>query len=147
MDAAGFFIWVSPARPGSIWDGNALVGEVLLTHLLPALPAGYYIICDGGYRALSRMLCPFKKPAHGNITPAQEHFNYLHSLTRGIVEKCFGKCRLAEFAVTTHTLTHTPSILYRALASTVRLLARRYSQGQVQVDAAWRADGQHYDVL
>ena len=90
VDAAGFFIYVSAARPGSIWDGNALVGSPLLSHLLPALPAGFYVICDGGYRALSSMLCPFKKPAHGSLTDAQEHFNFLHSLCRGIVEKGFG---------------------------------------------------------
>ena len=86
----GFFIYVPGARPGSIWDGNALVGSPLLTHLLPALPAGYYVICDGGYRALNNMLCPFKKPPHGSLTDKEEHFNFLHSLCRGVVEKSFG---------------------------------------------------------
>jgi DDE superfamily endonuclease len=91
VDAATYFTWIGGGRPASVWDGNAIKGEVLVDKLLPNLPDGYYISCDSGYRGSSWMLCPFKRVRNGgDLTDAQSRFNYVHALLRGIIEKAFG---------------------------------------------------------
>jgi len=89
-NAAGYIIWIGGARAGSTWDGNAIVGETLLTHLMPSLPAGFYVIGDGGYRGLRWLLTPFKRKQGELLPKKEERWNYYHSLVRGIIEKVFG---------------------------------------------------------
>ena len=89
-NAAGYIIWIGGARAGSMWDGNAIVGETLLTHLMPSLPAGFYVIGDGGYRGLRWLLTPFKRKQGEMLPRKEERWNYYHSLVRGIIEKVFG---------------------------------------------------------
>lgn len=88
-NALGFIIWAGGARPGSSWDGNCIKNETL-EYLLAALPPGYFIIADSGYVGTGRILTPFKRQRGQTLTRLQEHWNYLHSLVRGIIEKVFG---------------------------------------------------------
>ena len=51
---------------------------------------GYFIIADSGYVGTGRFLTPFKRPRGQTLSRLQEHWNYLHSLVRCIIEKVFG---------------------------------------------------------
>lgn len=85
----GFIIWLGGARPGSTWDGNAIKNDTLEV-LLAALPSGFFVLGDGGYVGTGRLLTPFKRGRGEILSAAREHWNYLHSLCRGIIEKVYG---------------------------------------------------------
>jgi len=90
-NATGHFMWIGGGKPATVWDGNAITDTDFLDTLLPGLPDGYYVICDGGYRADRKLLGPFKRTRGGPmLTEPQSKFNYIHSILRGIVEKAFG---------------------------------------------------------
>jgi hypothetical protein len=85
----GFFIWIGGARPGSTWDGNAIKNDTLEA-LLAALPPGFFVLADSGYVGTGRLLTPYKRARGDVLSAACEHWNYLHSLCRGIIEKVYG---------------------------------------------------------
>jgi hypothetical protein len=85
----GFIIWLGGARPGSTWDGNAIKYDTFEA-LLASLPPGFFVLADGGYVGTGRMLTPYKRARGEMLTAVCEHWNYLHSLCRGIIEKVFG---------------------------------------------------------
>ncbi|POV99457.1 hypothetical protein PSTT_13770 [Puccinia striiformis] len=55
----------------------------------PVIPRGKYLIGDAGYPANVRVLVPYPSVAN----PANEDFNFIHSLTRMIVEQAFGRLK------------------------------------------------------
>jgi hypothetical protein len=89
VSGTGFIIWLGGARPGSTWDGNAIKHDTL-ERLLSLLPHGFFVAADSGYVGTGRLLTPFKRGKGQILSQANEHWNYLHSLCRGIIEKVFG---------------------------------------------------------
>lgn len=89
VSGTGFIIWIGGARPGSTWDGNAIKNDTL-ERLLCLLPAGFFLLADSGYVGTARLLTPFKRGKGQILSAAYEHWNYLHSLCRGLIEKTFG---------------------------------------------------------
>ncbi|KNE96447.1 hypothetical protein PSTG_10278 [Puccinia striiformis f. sp. tritici PST-78] len=94
VDGEGNFRNVSGGGPGSMHDGR-LFRRSALGHNLsqrgeavepPMIPRGKYLIGDAGYPANVRVLVPYPSVAN----PANEDFNFIHSLTRMIVEQAFG---------------------------------------------------------
>lgn len=91
VDARYRILYVGGGVPGAAWDGSVVAGLGLMTHMVPALPEGYFIVADSGYNDHPRMVLPFKrKSGQLELPPLKRRFNYLHSLTRGVVEKVFG---------------------------------------------------------
>jgi hypothetical protein len=114
VDANMRFMYVGGGLPGTVYDGHSW-GRTSFGRRLAAgelLPEGYYVIVDGGYVvrfgfALNHcagsqsaspnhfqgdvhMLTPFTKPKNADLHPTERRFNYLHSLTRGAVERALG---------------------------------------------------------
>ncbi|POW04675.1 hypothetical protein PSHT_11133 [Puccinia striiformis] len=85
---------VSGGGPGSMHDGRLFRCSALGHNLsqrgdavgTPVIPRGKYLIGDAGYPANVRVLVPYPSVAN----PANEDFNFIHSLTRMIVEQAFG---------------------------------------------------------
>lgn len=92
VDTCGRIAWLAGGIPGSAWDGTAL-GNTSFFDVMRLVPLPYYIIADSGYTAQSQLLVPFRRPKNGDLSGKQTRFNYLHSLTRGVVEKAIGRLK------------------------------------------------------
>jgi hypothetical protein len=119
--------WCGSVHDGRVFNNSPLLdlfekGELypneILLYRLPngagTISTGPKILADSAYPLGDCMLTPFRNT--GRLTPEEKYFNYIHSATRMIVERAFGRlkgrwrilsenCGILEFERVVFTIT------------------------------------------
>eukprot|EP01135_Chromosphaera_perkinsii_P002253 Nk52_evm39s221 gene=Nk52_evmTU39s221 len=82
-------------RSGSTPDCSVFSRSVLGKNIEKTIPSGMHLVGDGGYSLRSFMMTPYpseKKDEYSYIIlePEERHYNYVHSVTRMVIEMAFG---------------------------------------------------------
>lgn len=72
--------------PGSVHDSTIFNDSPLCTELEVGRYENSFLLGDSGYPCRTYLLTPFLRPA----TASQQAYNFAHSATRTVIERCFG---------------------------------------------------------
>lgn len=99
-------------KPGSMNDAGVFNAAGLHEFLPTIVPAGHFLVADGGYRLTNYVITPF---SHLTQDSSERKFNYLHSKTRIVVEMAFGdlknRFKILRKALHHRSLYHDANII------------------------------------
>jgi hypothetical protein len=75
-------------RPGSLNDASIFRKSTFGINLDLLIPPRTHVLADSGYPLLPRLITPYE--ISNEMSRVQRRFNYIHSCTRNIVERCIG---------------------------------------------------------
>lgn len=105
-DSTGKFTYICSGFPGSVHDQRVLRHSSLYKNgNFP--PKNFYYLGDSGYScrlAPVGIITPYKATSRSSITPAQHHFNKVHSKARSIIECVFGQMKIRWRCIFKNTL-------------------------------------------
>jgi len=88
------FTYVYADRAGSVHDARVLrvstLGQMLESNSWPS-GDNLHVLGDSAYPLLSNLLVPYRD--NGYLTDSQRRFNAVHSSTRSVVERAFGRLK------------------------------------------------------
>ncbi|MDR3475704.1 MAG: transposase family protein [Devosia sp.] len=83
-----------PGIPGASHDSGIEKRSLFFRLADPTIPPGHYILGDSGYRMMRWQLTPYKAMHPGRqLTAEKVFYNYVHSSTRMVIERAFGRLR------------------------------------------------------
>jgi len=85
------FTDISTGWPGSMHDARIFRLSSLSHKLKNLSSSGYHILGDSAYPLTKELIVPFKD--NGHLSPDQLKFNYIHSSSRNVIERAFGRLK------------------------------------------------------